>query len=441
MLVELFPVLSCSSWRMLVELFPVLSCSDLDRAQVNEVEMGDDEQSMGERIDADEAMSLEDTIDVGTSVGDQQLETFDAADGRTDAVADYFVEEPLEGAAQVNEVEMGDDEQSMGERIDADEAMSLEDIFLKIPVDCPIPSADTSAMHFNETDTVVTSPFQPAVTTELSASLDDLRTFLSERLDTQTQDIRQIDDSQNNVLSKTHTLEQGLRDTLRQLEEAFRNLIHSARQDGRTLIDVQTLRLNEFKKGVLAHGASVTADLMDVHKEVQNLNAKVDTVAKGLDDVRKDVEATQEAISHQILDFHAQAQENHNILTDQLGQLVDYINRGGNDKKGEDSSRGPQPPPNDQDRPGGSSGNRAVCLWKFGLQCPMSPLLPPRKVPLEDLIYTSCTDPIPQPAATRTPRLHQPLAVTHLFYAYVRKAIDREFNVVVLGRDLILYWV
>ncbi|KZV13708.1 putative glycosyltransferase [Dorcoceras hygrometricum] len=47
----------------------------------------------------------------------------------------------------------------------------------------------------------------------------------------------------------------------------------------------------------------------------------------------------------------------------------------------------------------------------FGPQCPTSPLLPPRKVPLEDLIYTSCTDPIPQPAAARTPRLYQPSAV------------------------------
>ncbi|KZV14632.1 putative LRR receptor-like serine/threonine-protein kinase [Dorcoceras hygrometricum] len=54
---------------------------------------------------------------------------------------------------------------------------------------------------------------------------------------------------------------------------------------------------------------------------------------------------------------------------------------------------------------------QSICLWKFGLQCPTSPLLPPRKVPLEDLIYTSCTDPIPQPAAARTPRLYQPSAV------------------------------
>ncbi|KZV28053.1 hypothetical protein F511_33533 [Dorcoceras hygrometricum] len=90
----------------------------------------------------------------------------------------------------------------------------------------------------------------------------------------------------------------------------------------------------------------------------------------------------------------------------------------------------PIPPPNDP------KNGPTVCLWKFGLQCPTCPLLPPRKVPLEDLIYTSCTDPIPQPAAARTPRLHQPSAVTHLFYAYVRKATNIEFNVVVLGRDL-----
>ncbi|KZV51002.1 hypothetical protein F511_44506 [Dorcoceras hygrometricum] len=30
--------------------------------------------------------------------------------------------------------------------------------------------------------------------------------------------------------------------------------------------------------------------------------------------------------------------------------------------------------------------------------------------------------------------------VTHLFYAYVRKATNTEFNVFVLGRDLILHF-
>ncbi|KZV29162.1 ATP binding protein [Dorcoceras hygrometricum] len=51
-------------------------------------------------------------------------------------------------------------------------------------------------------------------------------------------------------------------------------------------------------------------------------------------------------------------------------------------------------------------------------------LIPPRKVPLEDLIYTSCTDPIQQPAAARThklytsPRLCQSL-VLRLFHSRI----------------------
>ncbi|KZV53556.1 hypothetical protein F511_27105 [Dorcoceras hygrometricum] len=45
-----------------------------------------------------------------------------------------------------------------------------------------------------------------------------------------------------------------------------------------------------------------------------------------------------------------------------------------------------------------------------------------RKVPLEYLIYTSCTDPIPQTAAVRTPRLHQPSAV------YIRTCLTSLFK-------------
>ncbi|KZV49088.1 hypothetical protein F511_44143 [Dorcoceras hygrometricum] len=58
------------------------------------------------------------------------------------------------------------------------------------------------------------------------------------------------------------------------------------------------------------------------------------------------------------LDFLAQAHENYNNLSSQLGELVAYINRG-NDKKGEgSSSRRPQPPPDDQNRPSGDNASR-----------------------------------------------------------------------------------
>ncbi|KZV17456.1 hypothetical protein F511_41754 [Dorcoceras hygrometricum] len=60
------------------------------------------------------------------------------------------------------------------------------------------------------------------------------------------------------------------------------------------------------------------------------------------------------------MEFRVQAQENFNTLTSQLSELVDYINRGGDAKKGErGSSRGPQPPPDDHGRPGsGNEGSR-----------------------------------------------------------------------------------
>ncbi|KZV50808.1 hypothetical protein F511_07206 [Dorcoceras hygrometricum] len=218
----------------------------------------------------------------------------------------------------------------------------------------PSTSSTDSSMRFKSDDfsmddTAANQSSLPATSTAPSASLYALHTFISQRLDNQLQGIRQISESQNDVLSKLNTLEKGLRDTLWQQEEAFRTLIHSARQDGRTIDDVQTLRFNEFRKGVLAHSASVTADLMDFRKEVKEINIKVTSLDEQVAGIRND-----------LLDFSAKAQETLNIITDQLSELVAYINRCGDNKKGEVSSRGPHPPPDDQGRPGGSSGNRGT---------------------------------------------------------------------------------
>ncbi|KZV35554.1 hypothetical protein F511_34522 [Dorcoceras hygrometricum] len=141
-----------------------------------------------------------------------------------------------------------------------------------------------------DVDIAATLPSLSALSTDLSASFDDLQISLSARLD----------ESQCDILSKLHTIEKVLRDSLQQQEEAFRTLIQGARQEGRTIDDVQTLRFNEFRKGVMANSASVTADLMDIKKAVRELNAKVDAVSTRLDELKKDVEATKEDISHQL---------------------------------------------------------------------------------------------------------------------------------------------
>ncbi|KZV24829.1 hypothetical protein F511_13107 [Dorcoceras hygrometricum] len=206
-------------------------------------------------------------------------------------------------------------------------------------------TSDDSAMNFDETDTAATLPSLLAVTSELSTSLDDLQIFLSERFDNQAEATRHIDDAQSAVLSKLHTIKRDILDALMQQEEAFRILINNARQDGRTLDDFQTLRFNEFRKVVLAQGVSATADLLEVRKEIKALDAKVTSLDEKVAATRND-----------LLEFRAQEQQTLNIITDQLSELVAYINRGGNEKNGEVSSSRPQPPPDDQNRDSGIAG-------------------------------------------------------------------------------------
>ncbi|KZV20076.1 zinc finger protein CONSTANS-LIKE 8 [Dorcoceras hygrometricum] len=190
----------------------------------------------------------------------------------------------------------------------------------------------SSSLHFDTTDVDATASSLPPVSQDVSAALADLQAILSE----------QINESQSDISSKLHKIEQGFRDSLNEQAAVVKKLFQEVCQEGRSMDDVQTLRFNEFRKNILAQNASIFVGLADVHKEVQEVNAKVDIMASCLNDIQKDAEATKEALSHQLFEFQSQAQENQNILHAQLSELVDYIHRGRADKKGESGSRGPQ---------------------------------------------------------------------------------------------------
>ncbi|KZV37241.1 hypothetical protein F511_24866 [Dorcoceras hygrometricum] len=195
-------------------------------------------------------------------------------------------------------------------------------------------SSSSSSLHFDQTDIDATVSSRPTISPDLSAMFADFQATLSE----------QLFESQSNISSKLHKIEQNVRDSLSDQAAVFKSLSQEARQESRTLDDVQTIRFNEFHKKVLEQNASIFVGLTDVRKEVQDVNAKVDIMAKRLTDILKDAEATKEALSHQLFEFHSQAQENHSVIHAQLSELVDYIHRGRADKKGEISSRGPQQP-------------------------------------------------------------------------------------------------
>ncbi|KZV37982.1 hypothetical protein F511_09802 [Dorcoceras hygrometricum] len=171
-----------------------------------------------------------------------------------------------------------------------------------------------SSLRFDTTDVDATASSLPPVSQDFSAALADLHVTLSE----------QIFEYQSGLSSKLHKIEQSVCDSLRDQADIFINLSQGARQEARTLDDVQTIRFNDFRKHVLAQNASIFTGLAD------------------------DAEATKEALSHQLLEFQSSAQENHSVLHAQLSELVDYIHRGSADKKGESGSRGLQQPSNVQ---------------------------------------------------------------------------------------------
>ncbi|KZV38355.1 hypothetical protein F511_22104 [Dorcoceras hygrometricum] len=92
-------------------------------------------------------------------------------------------------------------------------------------------------------------------------------------------------------------------------------------------------------------------DVVDVRRVVreshQELNARINSLDEQVAATRND-----------LLEFSAQAQKTLNIITSQLSELVAYINRGGDNKKGESSSSRPLPPPADQIRDSGNAGGR-----------------------------------------------------------------------------------
>ncbi|KZV33128.1 hypothetical protein F511_18144 [Dorcoceras hygrometricum] len=99
-------------------------------------------------------------------------------------------------------------------------------------------SSSSSSLRFDATDIDATASFQPHISPDLSAMFADFQATLSE----------QLFESQSNISSKLHKIEQNVRDSLSDQAAVFKSLSQEARQESRTLDDVQTIRFNEFRK-------------------------------------------------------------------------------------------------------------------------------------------------------------------------------------------------
>ncbi|KZV47710.1 hypothetical protein F511_19423 [Dorcoceras hygrometricum] len=138
-------------------------------------------------------------------------------------------------------------------------------------------------------------------------------------------------------------------------DRAYRALLTNIRKDMHDHKPALSLDVVKSQQRISTQVAAAAFDTVDVRKEVKELKAKV-----------IDLDGQVATIRSEFLDFRAKAEENHLHLSTQLGFLDDYINRGGDAKKGEGGNSRPQPPPDDQYRPSGGSGSRADDPSRYG---------------------------------------------------------------------------
>ncbi|KZV24942.1 hypothetical protein F511_17508 [Dorcoceras hygrometricum] len=127
-----------------------------------------------------------------------------------------------------------------------------------------------SQMHFDSNDfplddTTEAQTSLPAATVDLSSLLDDLKSSLSQRMD----------DAHSEILSRLHTVERALQNTLGNQNEYIRNLIQSARQEEQNHDDLQILRLNELKKSVMAQRVTADTESLALRNRFNALDAKI----------------------------------------------------------------------------------------------------------------------------------------------------------------------
>ncbi|KZV46961.1 hypothetical protein F511_23563 [Dorcoceras hygrometricum] len=200
----------------------------------------------------------------------------------------------------------------------------------------------TTADALQGTDTVVDQSLlisTAPIATVFTESFAQLRDSISQISIKQVRAQRSLDDLKSKLLFKIDNLAKASAKARDQQTQYIQNSIKSVRQEAQTQGDVLSVKLNEYQKGTRAHHALVTTELEEIRKEVKAMDEHLATIRS------------------EMLDFRAQAQENHLNLSTQLGFLVDYI-KGGDAKKGEGGSSRPQPSPDDQSRPSGDSGSR-----------------------------------------------------------------------------------
>ncbi|KZV37695.1 hypothetical protein F511_22081 [Dorcoceras hygrometricum] len=141
--------------------------------------------------------------------------------------------------------------------------------------------------------------------------------------------------------------------------DAQDRVLGALRRDSNDQRNLLSLELQSSNKQLGTQILTTGIDVVDVRRVVreshQELNARINSLDENVAATRQD-----------LLEFSAQAQQTLNIITSQLSELVAYINRGGDNKKGESSSsRRPLPTPVHQSEGTGDAENNGAYTGRY----------------------------------------------------------------------------
>ncbi|KZV18831.1 hypothetical protein F511_09654 [Dorcoceras hygrometricum] len=359
-----------------------------------------------------ETYGEQETVSYETGVGEQQLQTFDETASGIDASTDYFVTEPIAG------MELADVIPTIEENTSADEAMTLEDIILTItdegndlwkPLPGPVaPSNFEVSRQLSYVDTLppVSEFFKMMRKRWADVCIEAIELFVSGtllpvgslnfcRALTVVQPVSEFGFRRSTVTSWgwsqlcTAFLRYSLFGGFSTVD--IHNFVSAIDLDRSVFREATNFYSVVQRAPILLLSDSSTQENPLVHMDIDQRPNSPSTSAnsfmrfdedvtaatqfsipaistdltEAFDQLRASVEQIHfEQIRHldgkvatvrsELLDFRAKVEENHLNLSTQLGFLVDYINRGGDTKKGEGgSSSRPQPPLDDQSKPVG----------------------------------------------------------------------------------------
>ncbi|KZV39261.1 hypothetical protein F511_27715 [Dorcoceras hygrometricum] len=263
--------------------------------------------------------------------------------------------------------------------------------------------SDAPDMHFDETDIADTMPSLPAITTDFSASLDDLHTFLSERINDiprriidsvsyriQIIDVISVhssDSSSSSTYSSQNQVDSHVNSPMHEETSADQiDFLVDTAVDGETLVTqislpaVDTSDVAESLSQLRASITRLSVNQLKNSSKIGDLRNHLLFKIENLEKAFKETLSNQEQISDvtdirsqtkeiqafkiDFTDFQQKTESGIAHVSSQLSEIIAYINRGGNDKKGEVSSshgRG-QPPPRD----GGGSCSKSEPSRKRG---------------------------------------------------------------------------